>query len=307
MAISNIVNGAITAANVNQFGPAAATANSTVVINCDENTTAVSVSISSFSSYTSGANNTQKGIIAQGTINGSDWTTIEKFIQVGHISEKVNVWRSNINSAQIGTWLIPNSGFKQIRVTSTNFAFTGTAIIDMLTTSTPLPTNVAYDVYQQKMNGVIGVNSLVGVNNFIGSNTKDIIVRDFGISMNTSTVAATNTYSTNFQISRATSTTVGTLFASTTSKNDNKSPAPTNSPTYHSSAGTITGGVLLQQLYYCTPYNPNAGAIQQQLVKLTPFFPFTLRGTSEIMFVSNQNGGGLTVSQLSLYLEWAEY
>jgi hypothetical protein len=210
----NRVQGNITTQNL--VSGSTATVNSAVVIACDSQTQSIGVNI--FGTYTSGANGTVFGLVAQAsTDGGATWYTLDKFCQVSNglgTAVAPKLWISNVQSAAQGMYIIKNESFTHVRMCCTAGAVTGTAIVTLNISNATFPADIQYATYAVFSGAA---NSLSNVTYFamLGSNKKNIRITNITMGgTNGVTTIGAGTYVHN--ISRITSitaagTSLGTL------------------------------------------------------------------------------------------------
>lgn len=134
MEISNVITGVITTRNLN--ANTAATANSAVLIDCDNFCQMVGVQITG--AYTSGSAGTLFGLQAQATIDGTNWVTLPALVRASR-----NELISNIPNAELGLFYVKNNSYKQIRVCGIAGAATGACALTLYSSNASYPNALA--------------------------------------------------------------------------------------------------------------------------------------------------------------------
>ncbi len=310
--INNKIVGNITTQNlIPSLGNA--TANSAVVIPVDALTQTIGVQVAG--TYTSGAAGTLFGLIAQATVDGTNWVTLDKFAQIAtNIGTNPTftppkLWKSNIQSGQTGTYSIKNEGFSAVRICCLSGTVSGTAVVTLNSSQSLFPTDVQFARYQAFTQS-IGTNmvNMTGMFWLGGSNKINIVLESFEIHSQNGTVVANNygNMVNNFQ--RCTGfVTGGATQLSTVNATDLSFPASLAALQYRSASGTLTGAASPTQLQQVYSVHNHTAITQTMNYFTTPIQPMSLRGAGDIIAVSNANQGGVGLMSCGYKATWIEY
>jgi hypothetical protein len=314
--IDRPITGSITTANANQT--TAATANSAVVIAVDPSCSTIGIHIGT-SAWTGGAANTAKSLLAQVSINGTNWVTLDLFVRVKQGSILGNTWISNIPSGETnGIYVVQNNGYKYFRLSSSNNAVTGTAAVTLINSIAPFPSNVQYTLYSAEAN--TGLSSILNTSNFItfrGNAIKDIKIIGVYPGGNM-TGAASNAQLANITYGRATAVTAFGTLGSTGNgiqKVDPTNPATTVLLNTLASGfatvttnSTVTGGVgfLVTTIY--TPVGTVASGNNMSVIFNDGLDRnnIWIKGTGDVFTISSANLTNTTSLANRWEVVWAE-
>lgn len=285
---SKAVTGTITTANANQT--TTATANSAVVIDCDANSQSISVQITG--SYTSGAAATQQGFIAQATIDGVNWVTIPRLVRIVR-----NEIISNIPSAETGLFVIKNNSYQQVRVSSTNFAVTGTATITLKNSVSAYPTDAkpASYISTNDQPGTVGNGNLHFA--IVGNNRTTVTIKKITWSDYN---ASGNNVQRIVQYIKGSAFIGGTSGAITTSRNKPNQLIEQSVALGYSANPTITGQVNIGQFNTGAGITSTTGIGYQTTIELD----YQLIGAAQIFAIQNRTSVASSVAVCTV--EWTE-